>query len=49
MRWSEHRFDAIILVIVIAIDDDAFDYDFKGVADFFQKRVKPPRHSLHLK
>jgi len=42
-------FDTIILVIVIVIVDNVFEYDFKGVADLFQKRVWPPRHSLYLK
>jgi hypothetical protein len=36
-------------MIAIAIVDDAFEYDFKGVADLFRKRVRPPRRSIHLK
>jgi len=42
-------FNAIILVIVITIVDNAFNYDFRGVEDLFWKRVWPPRHSLYLK
>ncbi len=42
-------FDAIILMITIAILDDAFESNIKSAEQLFQTQVKKPRHSLHLK
>jgi len=42
-------FDAIMLMITIAIVDDAFESNIKSPEQLFQIRVKKPRRSLHLR
>lgn len=42
-------FDAIMLMIMIAIVDDAFESNIKSPEQLFQIRVKKPRRSLHLR
>lgn len=42
-------FDAVALMITIAIVDDAFEHEVISIKALFQKRVLPPRRSLHLK
>lgn len=39
-------FDPIILMITMAILDNAFDADVKSVEDVLRTRVRAPRHSL---
>jgi hypothetical protein len=39
-------FDLILLVIVFALDDDAFEADIKLVKDIFRIRVQAPRRSV---
>ena len=42
-------FDLILLMIVFALDDDAFEADIKSVEDIFRIRVQAPRRNVQLK
>jgi hypothetical protein len=42
-------FDVIVLVLTMAILDDAFLADVHSVEDIFKTRVSPPRRSVRLK
>jgi hypothetical protein len=42
-------FDLTLLTIVFALDDDAFEADFKSVEDIFRIRVQAPRRSVQLR
>lgn len=36
-------------MIVLALDDDAFESNIKSAGDIFRTRVRAPRHSLQLR
>jgi Protein of unknown function (DUF3435) len=42
-------FDPILLMIVFALEDDAFESNIKSVQDIFRTRVRSPRRSLQLR
>ena len=42
-------FDPVLLMIVLALDDDAFESNIRSVRDIFRARVRPPRRSLQLR
>ena len=42
-------FDPVILMITLALLDDAFESNIRLVEDIFRTRVRPPRRSVHLR
>jgi hypothetical protein len=42
-------FNPVLLIIVLALDDDAFKSNIKSARDIFRTRVRAPRHSLQLR
>jgi len=42
-------FNVILLVIIFALDDDAFKADIKSVKDIFHIRVQAPHRSIQLR
>jgi Protein of unknown function (DUF3435) len=41
-------FDPVLLMIILALNDDAFEFNIRSVRDIFRTRVRSPRQSLQL-